>query len=299
MTDLQCTVIDNRVIVGGGTAENKSDYVSQTQILEYTESSDQWTVLTYNSTRFFGLTSHKGKLVTIGGICSKQMISRDVTIFDFTTNTWDGDAIPPMATNRFFLSVISYQSRLAVFGGVKTGGSTTDMVEVFIEGQWYKAPSLPHRICLAKPAIFDNMCYLIGGLFSCNPDAPSKSIICIPLSTLFPQEYKSSSGDNKAWQIKSEEESTIHHCSAVTNFGGMLLAIGGFNSAQQSTTTDIIAYSSTANVWIKIGNLPLSRSRLEATAQLQSGHVLMFGGLEKTSDTNKISASVYRMSLAF
>ena len=300
MTDLQCVVIDNRVYVGGGRGDDKSEHTSQTQIFEYSESHDQWIVLTQNSTRFFALTSYKGKLVSIGGMTAENTISGHVSVFDLTKNTWNDKVIPPILTKRFFLAVISHCSRLAVFGGVTQGGSTTDVVEVFLEGQWYKAPSLPGRICLAKPVVYDNMCYLISGLFSYGPEAPTKSVICITLSELFSIQ-DSSDQEQKAWRVNSSEESsTINYRSAVANFGGMLLSIGGWIPALLTTTSDIVAYSSTANAWVKIGNLPEPRSSFGATAIPQSGQVLMFGGLERTPvcTTNKTSSSVYRMTLA-
>ena len=297
MSDLQCAVIEDNVYVGGGTAEDKSDHSSQSQIFAYDQSHDQWTVLTQSLTRFFGLIGYKGKLITVGGMCAKHTISGDVNVFNFTTKTWDENEIPPIATKRFYPAVISHGSCLAVCGGVTLGGSTTDKVEVFVDGQWHRAPSIPHRICLTKPVVIDRSCYLIGGLFSLNPEAPSKAIISIPLSVLFAPPDSTATAET-SWIVEfSDDSSTIHYRSGATNFGGLLLTIGGWSPSLLAPTTDIATYSSMARMWVKVDNLPQPRCSSGATALLQSGHIMVFGGMEKTAVTTKHSTSVLLMSL--
>ena len=294
MSDLQCAVIEDRVYVGGGSGDDKSNHTPQTQIFEYCESIDRWTVLTQNSTRFFGLVNYKGKLVTIGGMCVNNSISADVNVFDFSSKTWDDNEIPPMPTKRFYPAVISHGFQLAVIGGVTLGGSTTDKVEVFAEGQWCKAASLPHRMCLTKPVLFDRSLYLFGGLFSCNPEAPSKAVISIPLSKLFAP-LDMNPGDY--WKTESHEDShTLQYRLTAANFGGMLFAIGGWSPTLLAPVTNIVAYSSIAKMWVKVENLPRPRSSCGATVQLQGGQVMVVGGIEKT-DSVKISANVLLMSL--
>lgn len=299
MSDLQCALIEDRVYVGGGTGDDKSDHISQSQIFEYIQSTDEWTFLTRNSTRFFGLVGYKGKLVTIGGMCAKHSISGDVNIFDFTTKTWDSNEIPPLATQRYYPTVISHCSRMAVLGGVTTGGSTTDKVEVFIEGQWHRAPTLPHRICLAKPVLFGKSLYLFGGLFSHNPEAPSKAVNYIPLSKLFTP-LVDKEREKQAWKIHSSESSaTLQYRSAAANFGGMVFAIGGWSPELLAPTTDIVAYSMTAEMWVKVENLPQPRYSCGTTPQLQNGEVMVVGGIEKTADVKKRSSNVLLVSLIY
>ena len=295
MSDLHCAVIDNSVYVGGGTGDNKSDHASQAQIFKYDDSDDKWTLLIRTPTRFFGLVHHKERLATIGGMCSNNCISGDVSVFDLETKLWKDDEISPLAIKRFHPSVLSYRSRLAVVGGVTVGGSTVDNVEVYVDGQWHKAPSLPHRICLAKPVLFGNSLYLIGGLFSCNPEVPSKAVISIPLSKLFTPQTET----KKVWKIISPEDSlTLHYRSAAANLGGMLFAVGGWSQSLIAPTTDIVAYSLSTNMWVRVRDgLPQPRCSCGATAQLQNGQVMLVGGIEKSANEKKRSANVLLASL--
>ena len=296
MSDLQCVVIEDNVYVGGGTGEDKSDHASQSQIFQYSQSHDQWTVLTQSSTRFFGLVSYKGKLVTIGGMCAHHSILGDVNVFNLTTKTWDDNEIPPISTQRYYPAVLSHSFCLAVLGGVTIGGSTTDKVEVFIEGQWHKAPSLPHRICLAKPALLGSSFYLLGGLFNRNPEAPSKAVTSISLSRLF-KPLVDEKPDKKVWKVDSPLP--LQYRSAAANVGGMMFAIGGWSPVLLAPTTDIIGYSGSAQMWVKVDNLPQPRYSCGVTPQLPSGDIMVIGGTEKNADVKKRSAKVLLATLVF
>ena len=144
MSDPQCAVIDDRVYIGGGIGEEISDHTSQSQVFEYTLLQKRWVLLTHNPGRYFGLANYMGKLVSVGGILAPNDITGNVSMFSFTTQSWNDDKILPMPTKRFHPTVVAHGKYLAVCGGVTQGGSTTDVVEVLVGDHWCRGPRLPY-----------------------------------------------------------------------------------------------------------------------------------------------------------
>ena len=301
MSDLQCAVIDDHVYVGGGTGEDKSDHKAQSQVFEYTLVRKRWVLLAHNPARYFGLTNFMGKLVSVGGILTSNDITGNLSVFDFTEKTWkEDDKISPMPIKCFHPTVVAYGKCLAVCGGVTHGGSTTDMVEVLVDEQWHRGPQLPYRICHAKHAIVDHSCYLLGGASSFKPSIPSNASISIPLSFLM-----SDSGSQQAefqpqctWEEhrKYVYNSILYYTSqyypTIANHGGILLIIGGCNQKLGVPTANIFAYSSEANIWIKVQELPEQLCSLAASTQLRNGAIMLVGG----TDSKGKSARVFLMS---
>ena len=260
MSDLQCAVIDDHVYVGGGMGEDKFDHKAQSQVFEYTLVRKRWVLLTYNPARYFGLTNFMGKLVSVGGILTSNDITGNVSVFDFAEKTWKDDKILPMPTKRFHPTIIACGKCLAVCGGVTHGGSTTDVVEVLIGGQWHRGPQLPHRICHAKHAIVDHSCYLLGGALSLSPLIPSNASISIPLSFLMADseqaEFQPQWEEHRKHVYNSITYGNSQYCPTIANHGGILLIIGGWNQKLGVPTTNVFAYSSEADIWIKVQELP-------------------------------------------
>ena len=302
MSDPQCAVLEDRVYVGGGTGEDKSDHTAQSQVFEYSIIDKKWSLLSHNHARFFGLTTYLGQLVSVGGILQPNDITGKIGVFDFTDKIWDHDKILPMPTKRFYPTVISYGNHLAVCGGVTHGGSTTDMVEVLVNNeQWCRGPKLPYRICRAKPILFDRSCYLIGGDFSEGPLVPSKAFVSIPMSFLIFPQPSPGSDTYISWEYVSHNSSTNYY-PAIANLGGVVLMVGGSDHSKLMVPNNkVYAYSAEATMWVRVENLPNPRCSLAATAQLQNGATMLIGGVEKTvegdKNTKKKSSCVTLMSL--
>jgi hypothetical protein len=298
MSDPQCAVIDDHVYVGGGTGDDKSDHKAQSQVFEYTLVRKRWVLLTYNPARYFGLTNFMGKLVTIGGILTSNDITGNVSVFDFAEKTWKDGKILPMPTKRFHPTVVSHGTCLAVCGGVTHGGSTTAMVEVLVGEQWHRGPQLPYRICHAKHAILDHSCYLLGGALSLSPLIPSNASISIPLSFLMADsdsqqaEFKPQWEEHKKHVYNSILYGNSQYCPTIANHGGILLIIGGWNPKLRVPTTNVFAYSSEADIWVKVQELPEQLCSLAASTQLRNGAIMLIGG----TNSNGKSAYVFLMS---
>ena len=296
MSDAQCAVVEDRVYVGGGRGEDQSDHAAQSQVFEYSLAEKKWTSLSQNHVCYFGLTNFLGRLVSLGGMSSDNSITGDVSVFEFSKNRWDRKRLLPMQTKRFHPSVISHGSCLAVCGGIVPGGNPTNIVEVFVNGQWCQGPRLPHRICLAKPTIADHSCYLVGGAFSLTPLAPSNALISIPLSILLsptPSDpYQNKWTEHRKHMCDFSTDKSSNYYPTITNHAGILLMIGGWSHTLSSPTDSVFAYSSEACMWVRADNLPEPCSRIAATPQLQNGAIMLIGGVDKA---NRKSACVFSM----
>lgn len=301
MSDAQCAVIEDRVYVGGGLGDEILDHALQSQVFEYSLLERKWSLLCHNHVRFFGLTNFCGKLVSIGGMTSTNYITGDVSMFDFAENCWNvNEILPPMPTKRFHPAVISHSKYLAVCGGVTHGGSTTDIVEVLVNKQWCKAPRLPHRICLAKPAIVDHSLYLVGGAISLSPRVPSNALVSIPISFLVSPSwsYLNAWKDHRKRICDLSADDNSNYDTTIANHGGVLLMLGGWSHKLGAPTNRIFAYSSESCVWVRADNLPDQEAcyRFTASAQLQNGAIMLIGGINKT---NSKSSRVLLMSQRF
>ena len=293
MSDPQCAVIEDRVYVGGGTGNNKCDHTAQSQVFEYSLIEKQWNVLTHNPARYFGLTNFLGELVSVGGILSStSTITGNVSVFNFAEKSWKDDKILPLTTKRFHPTVIAHGKYLAVCGGVAQGGSTTDVVEVLVGNQWCRGPQLPHRICHAKHAIVDHSCYLVGGAFSLAPSGPSNALISIPLSFLLSD---SQCADSKSqWEEHRKQVYSLsshyvsHYYPAITNHGGILLMVGEWNHKLMVPTANVSAYSSEANIWVKVQELPEPICSLAASTQLRNGAIMLIGGVDSKGKSSRV-----------
>ena len=310
MSDPHCAVVDDHVYVGGGIGDDKSDHTAQSQVFEYTLLRKKWVLLTHNPARYFGLTNYMGKLVSIGGILASNDITGNVSVFSFAKKSWKEDNILPMPTKRFHPTIVAYGKYLAVCGGVTHGGSTTDVVEVLVGDQWCRGPQLPYRICHAKHAIVGHSCYLLGGAFSCHPLVPSNASISIPISFLFtdaPSQYAEfkpqweehrkrvydSSSHGNSHHFSTSSHGNSHYYPTITNHSGLLLMIGGWDQKLEPTCTcNVFVYSSEADLWIKMQELPEHLHSSAASAQLRNGAIMLIGGVNSKGK----SAHVYLMS---
>ena len=252
------------IVIGGAVfvAESNGE-----DMLRYETRGDQWSVLPSCPVRHFGLGQLSGKLVTVGGFDSRAV--NDVYTYVQETQQWE-KSIPPMPTPHRLPTVITYNSSIAVCGGMER----QRVVEVFnIEAaQWHAAAPLPVACKYMQLTIINDTCYLGGGGFS-----SSNSIMCASLPSLFQSssqhEQQASAQQQSVWTVLPD---TPLYGSALANMGGRLLALGGCEHT--SPPSDAIhAYNASTKAWVKIASLP--QACRGATAELlPSGEVMLIGG---------------------
>ena len=277
----EALAIPQSIVIGGAVfvaAFNSHD------VLRYETRSAQCSVLPSCPVMGFGLGQLSGKLVTVGGEDGRGATANHVYTYVQETQQWE-KSIPPMPTPRQWPTVITYNSSIAVCGGI--GGER--VVEVFNSdaAQWHTAAPLPVACEYMQHTIINDTCYFGGG----GGLSSTRSIICASLPSLFqsssPHEQQTSAQQQSVWTVLPNM--SLYY-SALANMGGTLLALGGRESASSPPSDAIIhAYSASTKAWVKIASLPQACS--SATAEpLPSGEVMLIGG---DDSKGKASKAVY------
>ena len=268
-------VCPQSIVIGGAVFVAAWD---SHDVLRYETRSGQWSVLPSCPVEWFGLGQLSGKLVTVGGWDGRGAVNHVYTYVQ-ETQQWE-KSIPPMPTPRQWPTVITYNSSIAVCGGLRSDR----VVEVFNSeaAQWHTAAPLPVACVHKKLTIINDTCYLGGGGYG-----STRSIMCASLPSLFqsssPHEQQTSAQQQSVWTVLPD---TPLYNSALANMGGTLLALGGDESASSPPSDAIHAYSASTKAWVKIASLPQACSR--ATAELlPSGEVMLIGGYDSKGNESE------------
>ena len=302
MSDHQIVRIGSTIYCGGAYADSVD---TSRKVFQYNPNQDTWSQLPICPTRNFGLTQLDGKLVTVGGSRIDQLIPiTDVYVFQ-KSETWENSIIPPLLTAHMFPTAFSYKSTLIVSGGFthlhtdSKHQTYTSAVEVFQTKtyQWYHAEPLPVAHSRMSSAIVQDTYYLIGGTKL--GGAPSRQAYCTSVSDLIsralPVDHPETSSTPQAssspptWQVLPECPLSY---SAVTELGGCLLAIGGWNPSSSA----VHMYSPSANSWVRISSGDLPVPRYAAAATQFEGNVIFVGGKNK-QETTKTTKTVFILSV--
>ena len=268
------------VVIGGAVFVAAFD---SHDVLRYETRSDQWSVLPSCPVRFFGLGQLSGKLVTVGGWDGRFAYVNHVYTYVQETQQWE-ESIPPMPTPCQLPTVITYNSSIAVCGGIG-GGRVDRVVDVFNSeaAQWHTAAPLPVACKYMRHTIINDSCYLGGGGIHIS----TRSIMCASLPSLFqsssPHEQQTSAQQQSVWTVLPDMP--LYH-SALVNMGGTLLALGGRESTSSPPSDAIHAYSASTKAWLKISSLP--QAYRSATAELlPSGEVMLIVGFDSEENMSK------------
>ncbi len=256
MSDASLVYLNGTLYIGGRTTTElgggtTTDFRADASLYSFKLGVDStWTV---TDTPSFGYTLvvHDSELLLVGGC---EYSTEKITNKVFTMR--DGqfvEVLPPMKERRRSPSAVSSGSALVVAGGLGTSGALSS-VEVFKDGQWTTAPSLPSAGYEMKSALHGDQWYLI---------TVQGNVFCASLQSLI-------SGDDKSpWEMPPN----ANPFSAAAFFGGHLLSIGG----GFSTTTTIHAFSTFTQSWEHVADLPLSLSTPTAVVR-SSKHLIVSCG---------------------
>ena len=228
--------------------------------------------------------------MTVGGNRIDKIIPiNDVYVFQ-ESETWENSIIPPLPTARMYPTAFNYKSTLIVSGGLTHWDTDSELrtytnaVEVFQTKtyQWYRAEPLPVAHNAMSCAIVNDTCYLIGGnkLHHASRQAYYTSVSNL-ISQALPLDHPETSSTPQAspspptWQVLPE---CPLYCFTAVELGGCLLAIGGMDDSNSSSSA-LHMYSPSTNSWVRMssGDLPVPRYGAAAT-QLEGGEVIFVGG---------------------
>ncbi len=232
-----CSVyLNGTLYVGrGNTGINEPDWETDATLYSFKPGVDSTWTVTNTPTYHYTLAVHDSELLLVGG---REYPTHKITNKVFTMRDEEFvETLPPMKERREFSSAVSSGSGLVVAGGWGTSGILSS-VEVFKDGQWTTAPSLPSAEPFMQSALHGDTWYLITSF---------EKVFCTSLQSLI------SGSDQSPWETLPD---IPNYCSAAAFFGGRLLSVGGEDYG--GPTTAIYAFSSSTQSWKHAADLPLS-----------------------------------------
>ena len=250
MSDACSVYLNGTLYLGGGYTS--SGMTAEAALYSFKRGVDSTWTVTDTPTYRYTLVVHDSELLLVGG---REYFTRELTNNIFTMR--DGqfvETLPPMKESRSSPSAVSSGSALVVAGGEGTSGALSS-VEVFKDGQWTTAPSLPNAGNDIKSALHGDLLYLI---------MQNRKVFCASLQSLI------SGGDQSPWETLPDVPNKY---SAAAFFGCRLLSIGGGGICNPSTA--IYAFSPSTKSWEHVADLPVPVS-LPTVVALSSDELLVF-----------------------
>jgi large repetitive protein len=192
-------------------------------------------------------------------------------IYDISNNTWsDGKVIP----NNQFGPIVALGTKLYVIGGT-SGPKTTGDVSIYdtTTGNWSAGPALPSPRQFGGAAVLNGKIYLVGG-------RGYQGATLVDLSDL-----EVLDPTTNAWHSAAAMPTARGSLAFVADpTGGMIYAIGGWNSNKMNPSGKNEAYNPATNTWQELSRLPTPR--MLAGAGLLNGKIYILGG-----STNRVMYS--------
>ncbi len=245
--------LNGTLYVGGGYTDEPG-YRAEASLYSFKPGVDSTWTVTDTPTYSYTLVAHDSDLLLVGG---HEYHTEEITNKVFTMR--DGqfvEALPPMKERRSSPSAVSSESALVVAGGEDTTGALSS-VEMFKDGQWTTAPSLPSAEYDMKTALHGDQWYLVTSL---------GKVFRTSLQSLI------SGSDQSSWETLPDAHNVY---SAVALFGGRLLSIGGGDYGDP--TTAIYAFSSSTQSWVHVADMSVPL-RCSSAVVLPTGELLVIGG---------------------
>ncbi len=259
-----CSVYLNGTLYVGGETIDEPGYRAEASLYSFKPGVDSTWTVTDTPTFFYTLVTHDSELLLVGG---REYLTEEITNKVFTMR--DGqfvEVLPPMKEKRHSLSAVSSGSALIVAGGWNSRDLSS--VEVFKDGQWTTAPSLPSAGYDMPSVLHGDQWYLITSL---------GKVFRTSLQSLI------SGSDQSPWETLPDASNGY---SAAAFFGGRLLSIGGGDYGDP--TTAIYAFSSSTQSWEYVADLPLPLKYSSAVV-LPTGELMVIGGRDESSHhSNKV-----------
>ncbi len=251
MINAQSVWLDGTLHVGGGKIQGELGWRGAARLYSFRPGVDSAWTMTDTPTYRFALAVHNSELLLVGG---RDFATQEKTkkVFMMKDGEFKLSDISPMTESRVSASAISNRSALVVAGGCDAFSS----IEVFKDGQWTTAPSLPSAGYYIRSALHGDLWYIIQ---------QNKYVFCVSLQLLI------SGVDTSPWKTLPK---TLNNDSAVAFFGDRLLSIGGGEYGKP--TTAIYALSSNYQSWEHVADLPVPLS--DPMAVVSPDNKLIVGG---------------------
>ena len=233
---------------------------------------EQWPRLPENPNKSFSLAVLDGVLTSVDGLDSSGLTNNLLSLTGVREWKQWSEVFPPMPTQRHSTACITTEKALVVAGGYGHGYLDTVEVMDIKTRKWTTACPLPQKISKSSGIVCGDSLYLAGGI------SGSKYVFTCSLSDLWqPKTLRSrirrTLSRSNVWKEISSLPVTI---SSLASFGGQLLAIGGEDDSENSTT-DVYRYDSHTDSWHVISQMKNKRSRCLAVT-LPEDRLIAVGG---------------------
>ena len=286
-------MINDHIYVCGGLCDSV-DLARQVQV--YDVNHNVWNTLPhspqYNS---HGVTID-GKLVLIGG---DEAASDGVTnlVSTWTGQEWQQD-LPPMPTKRFRPGVTTYHTFVVVAGGVaedeQTPLSSIDILNITTR-QWWTLTNLqlPQPMFAMQCAISSaHLCVASAHIsYDAATDASTtvNDVWQLPVTAL---EKVLITGDDDTPHQWTKVAPTPYYNSAILQDTAHIVGVVGGNDNSGEPKSNIFVYNPDSNVWSKVGQLSVPRTRCSVLSLSRTSFIVC-GGCTDTSDLrNTLLSSV-------
>ena len=233
---------------------------------------------------YSALTVVNNQLTTVGG--SHGLYVGDRATNSLASLTGEGkdrkwvEHFPWMPTSRYYLAAVCRGTSLIAAGGLDGGRRALRTVEVMDTEslQWTLVNPLPHPMEGASIAMSQEKVYLFGG-YDQN-GRPSLSVFtCSTLQTQpLDAQLEKTANQLMVWHQAAD---THHYLSTAVCVGEVLLAIGGWSTADEATSA-IASYNPTTDSWEDMGHMTTPRDR-PLVALLPSNELIVAGGVSGLS----------------
>ena len=271
MAECQAVLIGDNIYIGGGDGYTTTQ--SQT-VMVYHIHSGSWAMLPNNGKKWFSMAAVNDQLVLVGGTkLSPKGVTNELAVWDEGLRSWT-HPLPDMPTARHSAAVVAYQGWLIVAGGDNGRNASLNKVELLdthSKNNWFESVPLPKGCSSMSSTINGSIWYLSSGISSSALHNANRIVFNVCLNELISQAastHATSLTSPSPWQILTY---TPVINSTLLTLRGALLTVGGDSSSA------IHLYQPSSRNWVKIGDLPIMRSRCAAIV-LPNGEIFVAGG---------------------
>ena len=263
-------------VVDGNTAYFRPDASSRVYSYQNILGNKQWSRLPDNPNEAFSLAVIDGLLTSVGGKTSRGPTNTLLSLTGEGERKQWSEVFPPMPTPRNNTACITTEKALVVAGGYVADDdlATAEVMDINTK-QWTTVCSLPQKLHSSSGIVCGDSLYLAGGY---TRYSQPKSVFTCSLPDLWQPETLGSRirrtlTRSNVWKEISSLPVTG---STLASFGGHLLAIGGEDDSENSTT-DVYRYDSHTDSWHVISQMKNKRSQCLAVT-LREDQLIVVGG---------------------
>ena len=294
VNNAQAVLLDGKVYVGGRYTHKDED---RHAVLIYIPEGDEWSRLPQSPVRWFAMASVNHQLVLAGGQEGNSDKTTILTVWDSTSRSWT-HPYPPVPTVQSCATAVGYQHFLVVVGPGNLSGPSPAAVEILdtSSSQWFAARPLLSACDSMASALLGNTLYLIGGISDFL--SPTTQVFSTSVPRLISQAVQSHRSYNAPSSVRPAAvpmwenlSDTPLLYSTVLAYSDSLLAVGGMDEMGEYCSS-VHIYDPAGSEWVKVGDLPVWRSRLTCVV-LSSGELLVSGG---RNEQDVYSNEVYKFN---